>query len=487
MPFSLRRWNPIASLTVVGMLLSAASSPGGVDSASGILSALLPDSAADERGRALLTIVESSDRRFIAPLIDLLRFARFREEHVAYLEALRALTGEAPPAADAWRHMMLWYGPRGDLRPPPGYTRWKGELHAQVVGEPRFREFLFEGAPAAVRVEEVVWGGVRVDGIPALVSPRMIPGGEAKYLIDDEPVFGVSLGGDSRAYPLRVLDWHEMANDVVGGRSVALAYCTLCGAGVLFDSRVEGRALEFGSSGFLLRSNKLMYDRATKTLWNQLTGEPAIGHFVGKGVRLERLPIVLTRWAQWKRRHPDTKVLDLDTGYDRPYEIGVPYGSYFASADTMFPVWRRSQALAGKERLFALEIDGRAKAYPLKRLRAARGVVNDSLGGKELVVVFDGGENQPDGGGTPREAELALAGETRAYERGGHRFQRADGADGLIDERGRRWRLDEEALLGPDGERFPRLGGHLAYWFGWFAFFPKTEVYGEGPARSGGR
>lgn len=104
---------------------------------------------------------------------------------------------------------------------------------------------------------------------------------EADYLSDHEPVFGVSINGDQRAYPLRILDWHEMANDVVGGRPVARAYCTLCGSGILYDATAAGQTYVFGSSGFLFRSNKLMYDRTTNTLWNRLTGEPVIGKLVG--------------------------------------------------------------------------------------------------------------------------------------------------------------------------------------------------------------
>jgi len=496
------------------------------------------------------------DKRFIAPLIDLLRFIRSREDYTTILDDLDQLTGRTwENSSEPWEQLTIWYGQHAELQPPPGYTGWKGELHAQVI-DPRFRDFLYDGAPATVRVEEVVWGGVKVDGIPALVNPHMIPATDAAYLSEAEPVFGVSIGGDNRAYPLRILDWHEMADDVVGGQHVALAYCTLCGSGVLFDASAAGKTFEFGSSGFLFRSNKLMYDRETKTLWNQLTGEPVIGKLAGSNIKLKVLPDVLTSWAEWRTQHPDTKVLDIKTGFERPYDIGAAYGSYFGSPGTMFPVWQQSKLLAKKERIFAIHDEGRAKAYPLDALNRAGGVVNDTLGGLPLVVIYrDAVGRVPlpsdwvaalrgagrkkeirnandlsaadaravlhkhpelakeisaefllamptedrltllqertssaakgpraDKGGLSADLRNAVAlrgliGETRAYRRGTHTFTAGASNSEALDEQGHRWRLTEDALVSDNGERLARLGGHLSYWFGWFSFFPKTEVY----------
>jgi Protein of unknown function (DUF3179) len=530
-----------------------------VDAAAPLLEALLPGTPDRDREVALRGIAESRDKRFIAPLIDLVRFAPTRGEFGAYLDVLHVLIDDDVALFDPWRLLTVWYGEHPELKPPPGYVGWKGELHARLF-DPRFREILYPYAPAAVRVEEVVWGGVPVDGIAALVNPKMIAADAAAYAIAAEPVFGVSLKGDSRAYPLRILDWHEMANDVVGGRHVALTYCTLCGAGILFDSTVGGTTYEFGSSGFLFRSNKLMYDRQTKTLWNQLTGEPVIGRLVGEKPRLKILPVVLTSWGEWRREHPDTKILDIHTGYSREYRLGEPYGQYFASPETMFPVWRQDARLANKERIFAVVLDGRPKAYPLDALNRAGGVVNDTIGAARVVVVSRAAVGKvalpkrivealekrggPDSRiafandlslraaravlaedpslasemtaevllAMPTEARLnllserptderhgssaapglfapdlrnevaarGLIGETRAYDRGAHTFSSSPSPDRLLDERRRAWRATEEALVGPDNARLPRLGGHLAYWFGWFAFYPHTEVYVAG-------
>jgi hypothetical protein len=218
----------------------------------------------------------------------------------------------------------------------------------------------------------------------------------------------------------------------------------------------------FGSSGFLYRSNKLMYDRQTDTLWHQLWGRPAFGRLVGSGITLERLPVTLTTWAEWYAQHPQTKVMDFETGFVRNYQIGAAYGDYFASPDTMFPVWRRKDILPTKSWVFTQLIDNQPKAYPLTVL-AEELVVNDTLAGHPLVVIHEAG-----GLG-------ALA-----YERAGHTFSPASGptTTSLVDETGQSWGVTDAALLSQSGERLARLPGHMAYWFGWFSFYPQTEVYG---------
>ena len=219
--------------------------------------------------------------------------------------------------------------------------------------------------------------------------------------------------------------------------------------------------LTFGSSGFLYRSNKLMYDRNTDTLWHQLWGTPAFGRLVGSGITLERLPVTLTTWEAWYAEHPDTQVMDFNTGFVRDYRVGAAYADYFASPDTMFPVWRRSQALPTKSWVFTQLIDGQPKAYPLSALEEER-VVNDTLAGQNLVVI------QEDGGHG-----------ARAYERQDHAFAPAspDTTTVILDEAGARWQVTETVLISEDGQELARLPGHMAHWFGWYSFFPHTLIY----------
>lgn len=231
----------------------------------------------------------------------------------------------------------------------------------------------------------------------------------------------------------------------------------------MYATETPGQTFVFGSSGFLYRSNKLMYDRQTNSLWHSLTGEPVVGALAHSGIRLKRLPVVVTTWAQWRADHPETKVLSLDTGYARDYTPGRPYGAYFASPDTMFSVWQRSKALPAKSFVFALKFNETPKAYPLSVLELER-VTNDTLGGVELVLITDS---------TGRAV--------RAYRREGHRFARGPDDRTVVDERGARWSVTEDALLPLQGGavRLERVAGHIAYWFGWFAFNPRTLIYGQ--------
>ncbi len=207
-------------------------------------------------------------------------------------------------------------GRREDLKPKPGYLAYKAELFSRI--DARYPKILYDGAPSRIRLEEIVFGGVPLEGIPALDRPANLPAVEAKYLSDSERVFGVSVGGEQRAYPLRMLDWHEMLNDVVGGVPVTLSYCTLCGSGVLYDTRTpSGQAYTFGTSGLLYRSNKLMVDRQTLTLWNNMTGEPAVGRLARSPIRLPVLPVTITTWKEWRTRHPGTTALALDKEMER--------------------------------------------------------------------------------------------------------------------------------------------------------------------------
>ncbi len=322
-----------------------------------------------------------------------------------------------------------------------------------AVIDPEFRRFLYPGVAHEIRLEEILWGGVPKDGIPALTNPAHIAPAEATYLTDDELVFGVEIGGDARAWPLRILDWHEMLNDVVGGVPVTLAYCTLCGSGILYDARVPGRAepFVFGSSGFLYRSNKLMYDQATHSLWNQFTGRPVVGPLTGSGIELRVLPVAITSWRDWLARHPTTKVLSLETGFARDYTPGEPYGAYFASAELMFPVLVADRRLAPKDYVFALHAAGERKAWPLAAF-ADRPVINDRIGELAVVLVGD-----------------AATRTVRAYRSEGRGFAAGD-EQGTLREGDRQWRVTEEALVGPQGETLGRLPGHIAYWFAWQAF-----------------
>ena len=434
-------------------------------------------SSDEEALEALTVIVDANDQRFIPVLIELFRAAQVgivRSLQLdEYVLALESLSGQ--DIGPSWGGWIEWYGGT-DIVPPDGFVTWKGRILSLI--DVNFGEFLQDSYPSTIRVEEIAWGGVVVDGIPALDNPTMLAAADADYLEPWDAVFGIELNGDARAYPLRILDWHEMANDVVGGVPVSLAYCTLCGAAIAYNGRLsDDVTFTFGSSGFLYRSNKLMYDRQTRTLWNQLTGKPVLGNLVDDNITLDLLPVVLTTWDEWQLQHPDTVVVDVDTGFGRQYEPGAAYAGYFAAEDTMFPVWQRSDARATKDQIYALNLNDTPKAYPLDLLTEA-GVTNDTLADVPLVLVASRGIVTVDGiSRRSGPARYSAGAEVRVYNRGDHTFSPSDAPDTVVDEAGNVWTVTEEALISPNGETAERINGHLAYWFGWFAFYPETLLH----------
>jgi hypothetical protein len=413
---------------------------------------------ATERRGGVEWLLRNGDRGSIGVLIALLRW--LPEDETAIVRRLETLTNAH--AGTRWFDWMLWQQAHPEVSPYPGYAGFLTDLLTGI--DPQFRRFVRAGVPHAIRLEEIAWGGVAVDGIPALDNPKLIAAEAATYLNPGDPVFGVEINADARAYPLRIANWHEMLNDIVGDVPVSLAYCTLCGAGILFDGRVAGRdrPFTFGSSGLLYRSNKLMYDRQTDTLWNQFTGPPAVGPLVGSGIVLTPLPVTLTTWTQWRMRHPGTRVLSLDTGYVRDYGPGVAYRDYFTSPELMFPALFKDKRLSRKDLIFGIRVPGGVKAWPLADF-AGGALLHDRVGLVDVVLVGD-----PKGLGA------------RAYRSDGRRFKRAAVADELVSG-GRHWRVTEAALLGPDGESLPRLPGHVAYWFAWAGYFEGAQLGGAEP------
>ncbi len=417
--------------------------PIGLFAADPIRDLMNPD--ADIRKDATKLILKSKDLRYVPSLAEVTFYYTIKRDRAAVdeiSEILRKLTGNKE--LEKYFDWLLWIGKHPEIKALPGYVDLKQEVLSVI--DPSIAAFLDNESSLRIRPEEIVWGGVRKDGIPALINPPAIPANEASYLRDTDSVFGLLLGGEARAYPLRIMDWHEMANDVVGGIPVSIPYCTLYGAAIAYNPKAGGTIYTFGSSGLLYRSNKLMYDHNTKSLWSALSGEPIGGTLVDRGIKLEVLPIVRTSWGDWKRRHPQTTVLDIRTGHPRDYNK-EPYKDYFESAKTMFPVPIEDPRLALKEFIFALRFGKFYKAYPLHLLEEKR-FLRDKAGDAGVVLIAE-----------PHGKSI------RAYR-----------CDSL--QADQTWKAEEDSLISPDGNsKCPRLPGHLAYWFGWFAQFPDTELF----------
>ncbi|NJK63096.1 MAG: DUF3179 domain-containing protein [Synechococcaceae cyanobacterium SM2_3_1] len=385
-------------------------------------------------------------------MLSLVRDPRFIRDAIHLLEIK---TGEEHGYdLDAW-FQWLWSQPPLEH---PDYAAFKSVFYGSL--DPRFRDYFTNDRLRTIRLDEVRWGGVRQDGIPPLRSPKMISAEEADYLEEDNVVFGIAVNGDVRAYPKRILAWHEMFVDTVGGVPVAGVYCTLCGTMILYETEVNGVNHEFGTSGFLYRSNKLMYDQATQSLWMTLLGQPVIGPLVEEEITLNFGSVVTTTWGEWQRRHPDTLVLSLDTGHERDYGEGVAYQEYFATDELMFEVPELDNRLNNKSEVLGLlfpEYDSQPLAISAEYL-SQHPLYQDQLGDLELVVLTD------------------PSGANRVYESQGIQFATYDGDLTLEDSEGQTWKLSEDALTGPEDQKLQRLPAYRAFWFGWYSAYGQTRL-----------
>jgi hypothetical protein len=243
----------------------------------------------------------------------------------------------------------------------------------------------------SVRLREFQSGGPGKDGIPALDRPRFLRAAEVDFLRPQEPVIALALAGHARAYPLQILVWHEIVNDVVGGVPVAVTFCPLCNTAIAFDRRVEGRTLSFGTTGNLRNSDLVMYDRQTESWWQQFGGEGVVGRYAG--TRLRELPARIVAWRSFRAQHPDGLVLSRQTGYSRPYGQN-PYAGYDdVSSPPFFPTAHSGdRRLAPKERVVYVERDGSAVAIPFSTLAKKRHL-ELTLAGRRFQVRWQRGVN----------------------------------------------------------------------------------------------
>ena len=342
--------------------------------------------------------------------------------------------------------------------PHPEYAAFKARLYAQV--DPRMAAFFSAFTKPRIRLDEIDWGGVGVNGIPPLDQPKVVTVADASFMGDKNVVFGLVVGGEARAYPKRILAWHEMALDTLGGVKLAVVYCTLCGTVIPFETVAGGRSFTLGTSGLLYRSNKLMFDLETKSLWSTIEGRPVVGPLAESAIVLKYRPVVTTTWREWRTAHPETTVLSLDTGHKRDYDEGVAYRNYFSNDDLMFEVPGQDKRLKRKAEVVTFLAAADAGAVPV--------ALDASFLKKNRVHPFEVAA-------TKYVALTTEAGANRIYRSGETRLVRFAGADG-IDDQGRAWKVGEEWLLGPDGQTVMREPARRTFWFAWVSQFPDTVL-----------
>lgn len=300
----------------------------------------------------------------------------------------------------------------------------------QVVRKPPRTEF--DLSEASIPREQIRSGGPAKDGIPALTDAKFVEASQAKFLDPADRVVGVIIGREAKAYPLKILNFHEVVNDRVGGRPLAVTYCPLCDSVAVFDAQTAAGRIEFGVSGLLFNSNVLLYDRSPdqpESLWSQMRSEAVSGP--RRGQTLLTVPVELTTWTDWKVRHPQTAVLSLDTGHRRDYSRN-PYAGYFRQPRLMFPVQPADQnrRLPPKSRVLGVSAGEVARAYPLTEFASVRQPeeFSESLAGRQFTLHYD-----------PRHRTLRVVRSGAGVE----------------------WMY--------------------AFWFAWYAFHPDTELFHREP------
>jgi len=271
-----------------------------------------------------------------------------------------------------------------------------------------------------IPVAEIYHGGPAKDGIPAIDRPVFVGVDKAHYLRANDRVLGVVIGDQIKAYPIRILNWHEVINDVVDGKNIVVTFCPLCGTGMVFLAP-EG-AGPFGVSGLLYNSDVLLYDKQTQSLWSQLRQQSIAGPMIGRD--LELIATQHTTWQDWQRRYPQTLVLSSNTGFNRDYSTD-PYANYRQTLQLFFPVSSLSNLFHPKENVLAIKYHGAVKAYPFSELAKSPAQFDDELAGERVLVKWDE-QNQ------------------------------------------------SASIYNKSGEPLPTT---IAFWFAWYAFYPETAIY----------
>ena len=282
----------------------------------------------------------------------------------------------------------------------------------------------FDLANSLIPIYDIHQGGPAKDGIPAIDNPNFIAAYQASFLKPDDRVLGVMVGGQARAYPIKILNWHEVVNDNINNQSIVVTYCPLCGTGMVFNAGFNGRRHTFGVSGLLYNNDILLYDRETLSLWSQIMERSVSGLFAGQ--ILTSIPVAHVSWKSWQKQHPTTWVLSTNTGFSRDYNTS-PYMGYEKNSQLFFPVRYKNSQYHPKDRVLGVCFGSQCKAYPFVELsRGGYQSIYDNFAGRTLRINLD--------------------------------FENQDGQ--II-----------------DAQTNQVVNSINAYWFAWYAFHPNTQIY----------
>jgi hypothetical protein len=282
----------------------------------------------------------------------------------------------------------------------------------------------FDYAGHSIPLDEISDGGPGKDGIPSIDNPHFLTVEEADQALmrNEDRILGFISNDQARAYPIKILNWHEIVNDRVDGNPVVISFCPLCGTGMIFDALVKNRNLKFGVSGLLYQSDMLLYDHQTESLWSQIKSEAVTGPMTG--TRLKLLPSTHTNWGAWKKKYPHTRVLSDQTGFKRSYDRD-PYQGYESNSRLMFDVSLKDSKYHPKEKVIGIELGGKVKAYAFSELSRTRSPVKDIFNKIPIQIHYD------------RKTKTAVIRDSKNNE----------------------------------------LPSVVGFWFAWYAFHPTTKVF----------
>ncbi len=314
----------------------------------------------------------------------------------------------------------------GNLKPRPDHA-----LARKLTALITVALILMAGAPVSNAAEapsaQIISANLIKEKIIPIEHPKFIAANDAHFLQPQERLIGVVVNGVAKAYPMRIIDWHEVVNDVTAGKPIAVTYCPLTGDAAVYERTIDGKTVTLSAVDKLYESNTLLRDSATHTLWAQATGKAISGP--EKGKQLTELASITTVWRLWKTFHPKTLVLSTDTGFARQYGFD-PYVKY-ERGQVKFPVSQEDQRLARDEMVIGVDVDHHAEAFPFSRLALDKKMpLTVRLGGRTITIVFDP----------------------------------STGTAGAADDKN-------------------HIPAYTGYWFGWAAFHPETEIWGKAPPK----
>lgn len=312
---------------------------------------------------------------------------------------------------------------------------------------------------------EVRDGGPGKDGIPAVDRPELVSASAASYLSDADLVLGMVVGQDARAYPHRILDWHEIINESFGNKSLSIVYCPLTGTGIGWERVVLGKETTFGVSGLLYNTNIIPYDRSTDSNWSQLLLKAVNGPAIGE--KAKTYSLIETTWGTWKQMYPNTRVVSRNTGFNRDYGR-FPYGDYRTNHNfVIFPVSRTDNRLLAKERVLGVILEEKLKVYSIELFSNQNRVIEDQFQGKNLIVIgnktanfvvaFENSLNAGKRSFTPIQNKLPIV---------------------MRDDLGNEYDVAGRVTSGPDaGKALKDVPRMMSYWFSWAPFYSEIELY----------